>query len=382
VASTSLAGSPSARASAADKAQASAKMAVNATMRAGTNLKSMVGCRARLAVALCTAVGVTGVAPAPAEAHGPVDPTATSYLARVSRVPAGLDAKVIDGDQRMWLEVGPDEDVVVLDYRGAPYLRFSPAGVDVNQNSAMYYLNQTPVALPTPPNLSAQTPASWQRVSSGHAYGWHDGRLHALATVALTPGARYVGSWTIPLLIGARRTAIVGGLWYAPDPSIVWFWPIVVLFLCVLAAWRVRSPTVDELTARLLAVSALAAIALAGLARNLHGRPTVSVFQLLELAAVLVFVGWALFRLLFRSPGYGTYFVIAIAGLWEGAQLIPTLLNGFVLAAVPATAARAASVIALGASGSLLLMIFRLAERPDAASPSSSGDDESVWELA
>ena len=58
-------------------------------------------------------------------AHGPVAPIASSYLARVGRVAAGIDAKVIDGDLRMWLRVVPSETVVVLDYRGAPYLRFS-----------------------------------------------------------------------------------------------------------------------------------------------------------------------------------------------------------------------------------------------------------------
>jgi hypothetical protein len=29
-------------------------------------------------------------------------------------------------------------------HRGAPYLRFSPTGVEVNLHSSMYYLNQTP----------------------------------------------------------------------------------------------------------------------------------------------------------------------------------------------------------------------------------------------
>jgi hypothetical protein len=75
--------------------------------------------------------------------------------------------------------------------RAAPYLRFSRTGVEVNQNSAMYYLNQAPVAGTPPPNLSPDTAPSWQRVSGGHDYGWHDGRLHALATVALVPGASY-----------------------------------------------------------------------------------------------------------------------------------------------------------------------------------------------
>jgi hypothetical protein len=60
-----------------------------------------------------------------AEAHGPVAPVASSYFAKPLQVPPGLEAKVVDGDLRMWLRVPPNQAVVVLDYRGAPYLRFS-----------------------------------------------------------------------------------------------------------------------------------------------------------------------------------------------------------------------------------------------------------------
>ena len=77
-------------------------------------------------------------------------------------------AKVIDGDQRMWLDVRRAGTVVVLDYRGAPYLRFSPSGIDVNQNSAMYYLNQTPAEVP-PKGLTAQDAAEVVGGERGHA---------------------------------------------------------------------------------------------------------------------------------------------------------------------------------------------------------------------
>jgi hypothetical protein len=150
-----------------------------------------------------------------ADAHGPVAPIASSYLARVGRAPAALEAKVIDGDQRMWLRVAPGATAVMLDYRGAPYLRFSRAGVEVNQNSTMYYLNQTPVAWTPPSNLMRTTPANWVRVSGAHDYGWHDGRLHALATVALSPGASFAGRWSIPVVVDGRLSAISGGLWHS-----------------------------------------------------------------------------------------------------------------------------------------------------------------------
>jgi hypothetical protein len=341
------------------------------------------------ALVLAVALTSAGVSPGLAEAHGPVAPVALDYLARVRSLPAGLDAKVVDGDQRMWLRAPSGETVVVLDYGGAPYLRFSGAGVEVNHNSAMWYLNQTPFAAKPPAGLGPRTPPKWKRVSGGHTYGWHDGRLHALATVALNPGASFVGTWRIPILVDGRSSAISGGLWHAPAPSIVWFWPIAVLLLCVLAAWRIRRPEVDRGTARLLGLGALAAIAIAALGQAFHGRPSVSVVQLLELAAILAFVGWALFRVCLGRAGAFTYFGIAVVGLWEGFELLPTLTHGFVLIALPAFLARVAAVVSLGAAVGLLVLVFRLydlQDEPPAESRDSpaelEGEDEDAWELA
>jgi len=52
--------------------------------------------RGRWARALVVIVAALGLPPT-ASAHGPVDPAASSYLARVTQVPAGVTAKVIDG---------------------------------------------------------------------------------------------------------------------------------------------------------------------------------------------------------------------------------------------------------------------------------------------
>jgi hypothetical protein len=162
-------------------------------------------------------------APAAAQAHGPVDPAASSYLARVSQIPAGVQGKVVDGDQRMWLRVTPARTVVVLDYQGGRYLRFSAAGVQVNESSAMYYLNQVPALIP-PAGTGPRATPHWHRISSGHSYEWHDGRLSDLAATALAPGATFAGRWRIPLQVDGTATAIVGGLYYRRSPSIVWFW--------------------------------------------------------------------------------------------------------------------------------------------------------------
>ncbi len=348
--------------------------------------------RRRSWIVVLTLAGVlaaTGAFASSAGAHGPIAPIALNYLARVTRLPQGLDAKVVDGDQRMWLQVPSRHTVVVLDYRGAPYLRFLRSGVEVNRNSAMYYLNQTPFAATPPASLGRKTPPRWQQVTGGHEYGWHDGRLHALATVALSPGVSFVGTWRVPIVVDGHLSAISGGLWHARAPSIVWFWPIAVLLLCVLAAWRVRNPTLDEWSARLLALAALGAIAAAGIGRELHGRPTVPVIQLVELGVILAFVLWGLVRVLWRRTRFFAYFLIAIVALWEGLELIPTLLNGFVLIAVPAFVARAASVVAVATGVGLLLLVFRRFDQHE-ESPAErrssveepEGEDDSAWELA
>ena len=323
---------------------------------------------------LVALLGLVAV-PAEAVAHGPVAPVATSYLARVRQVPASVQAKVVDGYVRMWLSVPATETVVVLDYRGAPYLRFSGAGVQVNENSSMYYLNQTPAETP-PADLNAHTRPDWQQVSGGHSYEWHDGRLQALASVALAPGKTYVGRWSIPLLVDGRRSSISGGLWHADNPSIVWFWPIVVLLSCVLAAWRLGNVELDRRVARVLAIASLIAIGLADVARELHGRPSVSPTQWVELSIVAAFVAWGARHVLFGRPNYFSYFVISTITLWEGLNLLPTLLKGYVLIALPAFPARTTTVLCLACGISILWPAFRLADRRSDRLENTEGDGD------
>jgi hypothetical protein len=315
--------------------------------------------------------------PAMAAAHGPVDPAASAYLAKVGHTPAGIEAKAIDGDQRMWMRVSGPALVVVLDYQGAPYLRFSHGRVEVNVNSAMYYLNQVPVETP-PPGTGAHTPVRWRPVATGGTYGWHDGRLHALASTALAPGATDVGRWTVPLSVNGARAVVSGELLHAGAPSIVWFWPILVALACVFAGLRVRRPALDLRLGRGLALVALAAFVLAGLGQQLHGRPDVSIGQLIVLALVVGFAAWALQRVARRRHGWITLFLIAVAAIWEGASLIAVLLDGFVLLALPAFVARAAVVTCLASGAALVPIVFRIAERPDR--PRSPGETSPVEE--
>jgi hypothetical protein len=318
---------------------------------------------------LRTAIGLTVAAlaalPGVAQAHGPVAPTATSNLAKVTVVPGGVQVKVVDGDQRLWLRAWRGHTVVIRDYRGAPYLRFSRAGVQLNRNSEMAYLNHVP-AQRVPRGLTAQTPPRWQRVSGGHSYGWHDGRLHALATVARAPGQTFLGSWSVPVTVDGRTDSIAGNLWHADDPSLVWLWLIVVIVGCVLAARRARRRRLDAAVARGLALVALAAITTTAVAKQLHGRPDLSLFNEIVFAALMTFVAWGLYRVI-RGPSFLPLIAIAFVAIWEAAVLVGALFDGFVLGPVPAFWTRLAAVLGFGCGIGLLTLASRASDAAETA---------------
>jgi hypothetical protein len=302
------------------------------------------------------------VMPAAAAAHGPADPAASRWQARVTYVPAGLHAETVDGDLRLWLRAGRAITAEVLDYRGAPYLRFTPAGVFVNTNSSMWYINHVPRLTP-PISLGPRTPPHWEHVSSGHAYLWQDGRLQALSRTVLAPGSRDAGRWSIPVTVNGHPDRIAGRLYHWPDPSIVWFWPIVVAVLCMLAGLRLRRPELDWRMAMGLGFVALAGFAVASVGRQLHGRPGVSVGQLIALAIELAYCGWALSWLARRRAGWLTFFVIAVAALWQGISLVEALAEGDVLLATGPLLGRLGVVACLSAGAALAPIAIVMADR-------------------
>jgi hypothetical protein len=296
--------------------------------------------------------------PGRAAAHvGVTAPAATSYLARISSVPRGIEAKVVDGDQRLWLRVSPSLDVVVVGLRGEPYLRFSADGIEVNTRSVTYYLNRARAAS-LPPGLGSGTPPAWKRVTTAHSTSWHEDRLHALALAAHAAGTRYLGRWSVPLLVDGRRASIIGGLWQARRPSLLWFWPLALLGACLPALLRLRDagPRFERVTVAVLAGLALAAATLGRLGRELFGRPSVSSGQL-ALVALTCVVASGLALLWLRGEWRavaGT--LIGVLSLYQGLALFGALRNAYVLAAIPAWAERAAASVSLAAGIGLLVV--------------------------
>jgi hypothetical protein len=312
-------------------------------------------------MAVCAAVGLTLVSlPASAAADGPVTPTATDYLARVTHAPRGVEAQVVYDYLNLWVKVPPSTHVTVLDFRGVPWVRFTPAGVDINKNSEEYYLSQVPVPAVPPAGPTRATPPHWIKVSNGHSFQWREGRLHALATIALTPGQSYVGQWHIPILINGSAASISGGIWHRGAPSIVWFWPVLVLIACVLAAWRVRSAALDRRLSRALTLLLLVLVATGMAGKYLHGSPEVTAGNVALLLVTLAVVGAVAGRLLGGRSGGPLLLLVAVIALWAGLTLLPVLTHGYALVALPVLVVRVIAATLLGGALGLVLFALRM----------------------
>jgi hypothetical protein len=325
----------------------------------------------RATLALGAALLAAVLLPSSASAHvGRVAPAATDYLARISSVPPGLEARIVDGDQALWMRAKPSLTVVVTGLRGEPYLRFSSAGVAVNTRSATWFLNRRrPLVVPR--GLTSSTPPQWQTLSSRHWWTWHEGRLHAAVLAAHPSGNAYLGRWVVPLVIDGHGTAIRGGLWQSAPASLLWFWPLLLAVACIPALLKLREARLEAPVSALLAGLALATSTIARLGRELYGRPTVSSWQLV-LVGVTCLVAVAL-AVLYSRPDWRALagIVIGIVATYQGAVLVSTLRDGWVLAALPAWLERSTTALSLASGVALVVVSLRLGipDRADEPEP-------------
>ena len=236
----------------------------------------------------------------------------------------------------------PSLTAVVTGLRGEPYLRFSPAGVAVNTQSATWFLDRVrPLVVPR--GITSSTPPQWKLLTSRHSWTWHEGRLHTPALSAHPSGNTYVGRWVVPIEVDGRGTAIRGGLWQSAPASLLWFWPLLVVAACIPALLKLREARLEGRVGAALAVVALLSSTVARLGRELYGRPT-----RFDLAA------GARWRHL--SRGRCSCRALLPAGLARarrnadrglrrlpGAGASATLRDGWVLAAIPAWLERSAT---------------------------------------
>jgi hypothetical protein len=159
------------------------------------------------------------VAPPVALAHEG-NPNYRSEVRVIAPALPGLEAHVLNHDDRIELVYDGDRRLVVEGYREEPYLRFSPGGrVEVNRRSPAAYLNEDRFAkVELPGQADHRAPPSWEPVAENGRYDWHDHRIHWMGEGTLPPQVEDEGErtkvfdWTIPMATAGRPLAVRGTL--------------------------------------------------------------------------------------------------------------------------------------------------------------------------
>lgn len=273
--------------------------------------------RTALLVSLLVLIGIWGAPPVNADPPGPTD--YRSEVVSISPPVDELDVRFIGGDSFVELDAG-GHDVVVIGYRGEPYLWFREDGTVMrNERSPSVALNEDRYAdVDLPTGVDADAQPRWQQVDDDGVYPWHDHRTHWM-NEARPPGAEpgdRILEGVVPLRVGGTDVdvTVVSRLLAPPNPlgSVA---PAAGGFALAATGWwlrRVRGVSIAGVTASLAAV---AAGTLAFVSVPAETRPAATLWALPALALVAVVVAMLLAR---RRPG--DLGAIALLG-FSGAQL-------------------------------------------------------------
>ncbi len=197
-----------------------------------------------------------GMAAVPASAHSVSGQSATNFhttLRSVNPAVPGLEVQVVEAGSRLQAENRTDQELLVLGYKGEPYLRIGPDGVYENKLSPATYINRSRKG-GTPPAAAEQArigETDWEKVSSEPIARWHDHRIHWMGNlnppeVRNNPDKRHVikmnandPQWSVPMRLGAQEIAAKGDLVWVPGPSpLPWFALIVASLAVVVVVGR------------------------------------------------------------------------------------------------------------------------------------------------
>ncbi len=275
--------------------------------------------------------------------------TSLDFVARVvstGRDPSVVRVRIDDGDRKLELRVAPSHTVVVLGYAGEPFLRFSPAGVEVNVRSPTA-LADTLVRGGSAPALTPRAAAQWSLRTTGDRIAWHDHRLGPVPGRSYGNGA--VATWTIPLVVDGRPDRITGRLWHAHGPSL-WIW--LALFGLALAAAAELTRQQPGPARRIALVCAGAAGAAAGvLSVGLSfgpGVPSSAAWESVPATIVVAALAVAAFVRLPQVRG-ALAGLVGLVGALVGLGEAGVLVHGYVISSLPAVVMRVSAATAVAA---------------------------------
>lgn len=164
-----------------------------------------------------------------------------SVVTAVTPATQGLQAQVLDYDDRLQLVNHSGRTVVIAGYAGAPYARVLADGtVQVNQRSAGVTLNEdVGQELPVTAVKDKPGPPAWKTLDRTGTIEWHDHRIHYRAS-AVAPQVHdqskrtLVDRWSVPIAVGGQPGAIAGTLTWVGSGSSSSFPVAAVVSLAVL----------------------------------------------------------------------------------------------------------------------------------------------------
>lgn len=166
--------------------------------------------------------------PVPAAAHiAGNSGSPTNYRAAVTAIrPAVPTVAVAVGIGGQWVRVATQGagQIIVLGYRGEPFLRLSEHRVQINELSstaAEIGLVRGGPDIPATPDIPAGIPAAeprWVTKRDSDQVTWTDARL---ATPPQPAGAS--GTWELPLIVDGQQVTVLGTMDWVPSPP-PWPW--------------------------------------------------------------------------------------------------------------------------------------------------------------
>ena len=281
------------------------------------------------------------LAPTTALAHSG-ETGGTDYRSTITAVPAGVEARIIGGDDRIEITRTDAAEVLIPGYGGEPYLRLDAQGTWENRNSPAVALNDVRRTSEAIPNAATKIAPDWVQIGTGTSVVFHDHRAHwmgsqAPAKVRADPDReQLLYDWSIPLTIDGTAAEIRGDVTWLGLPLTWLWWTITALAViaAVVVGWQRRVPA--NLAAIIGTVAAVLASLLTGVSQQLDlPDGTRGALVGVAIAAALLAIGLGLGHRLRAVPAHATTVLLLVAVVAGGVQLVGLAGTAFAYALVP-----------------------------------------------
>lgn len=290
-------------------------------------------------VALALVLVLALAAPASAGAHGGAT-DGTDYRTTIDDVPAGLEVRVVGGDDRLALTRTTAASVTVMGYGGEPYLRLDGDGVWENRSSPAVALNAE--RQPTAALAGADAPPDWVLTDPGRTAVFHDHRAHWMASqppaaVRADPGRPYaLPDWSVPVTVDGTPTAITGGLAWVGTPRTGLWWLLTGAALAAGVAVGLMLRRHLLAAAGLGAAAAVTAGAVTGASQRLDlPDGTTGALLVIAIPVALLGAGAVVAWRAAATPAIGATGFLLVAVIAGGASVVGELDTAFGYALVP-----------------------------------------------